>query len=146
VRHPGVYSLPANETVEEILRATNNYPQEPFFVQIGGNASGEVLNSKQLVVPVEGAGSIMVYDLSRTNEEKLFKYWLNFYKEQSCGQCTVCREGTYRLWEIINQKHVDKDLFWEILEAMEESSFCALGYSLPTPFKSYFNNIFKINR
>lgn len=146
VKHPGVYSLPANETVEEILRATNNYPQEPFFVQIGGNASGEVLNSKQLVVPVEGAGSIMVYDLSRTNEEKLFKYWLNFYKEQSCGQCTVCREGTYRLWEIINQKHVDKDLFWEILEAMEESSFCALGYSLPTPFKSYFNNIFKINR
>ncbi|MFA5753928.1 MAG: NADH-ubiquinone oxidoreductase-F iron-sulfur binding region domain-containing protein [Patescibacteria group bacterium] len=143
VKHPGVYSLAASATIEEVLKATGNYPSSSFFVQVGGNACGEVLNSEQLSNPVTGAGSVMVYDLERTNEEKLFKYWLNFYQEQSCGQCTSCREGTYRLMEIINRQNIDKHLFWEILETMEDSSFCPLGYNLSVPFKSYFNNIFK---
>jgi len=143
VKHPGVYSLLGSATIEEVLHATNNYPAQPFFVQIGGNASGEVLNSRQLDKKVSGAGSVMVYDLKNTDEEKLFKYWLNFYKEQSCGQCSVCREGTYRLLEIVNRKKIDQELFWEIVNAMADSSFCALGANLAVPLKSYLNNIYK---
>jgi NADH:ubiquinone oxidoreductase subunit F (NADH-binding) len=139
--HPGVYALPAALTVAEVLRQTNNWPNREFFVQVGGEASGEVLNSDQLMRPVEGAGSIMIYDKERTDKQKLIKYWLKFYQEQSCGQCTICREGTYRLWELINRKPFDSRLFWEIIEALEDSSFCALGSSLPIPLKSYFNNI-----
>lgn len=152
VKRRGVYALPANLTIEEVLRQTNNYPSEPFFVQVGGDACGEVFNSDQLVTPVEGAGSIMVYDARRTDKQKLIKYWLNFYREQSCGQCTVCREGTYRLWEMINEKipvgakgkhkrEIDWKLFWEIINGLEESSFCALGSALAIPLKSYFENI-----
>lgn len=152
VKRHGVYALPANLTIEEVLRRTGNYPTEPFFVQIGGDACGEILNSDQLIAPVEGAGSVMVYDKNRTDQKKLIKYWLNFYREQSCGQCTPCREGTYRLWEIINgrvlsgakkgkKKEIDWKLFWEILNALTASSFCALGSSLPIPLKSYFDNV-----
>jgi len=141
VSHRGVYSLPAELTIEEVLRKTNNFPNYKFFVQVGGEAAGEVLRSDQLNGPVEGAGSIMVYDFKKTDKHKLLKYWLNFYHEQSCGNCTVCREGTYRLRELVNQKQYDKKLFWELVTALEESSFCALGRSLPIPVKSYFLNI-----
>ena len=141
VKHPGVYNLSTNLTVEEVLKQTNNMPVLPFFVQVGGEASGEVLGSDQLLRPVEGAGSIMVYDKELTNKHKLIRHWLQFYHEQSCGQCTICREGTYRLAEIIDKKPFDHKLFWEIVAGLEDSSFCALGASLPIPLKSYFNNI-----
>jgi len=141
VLHRGVFSLSAELTIEEVLKKTNNFPGFKFFVQVGGEAAGEVLRSDQLSRPVEGAGSIMVYDLKKTDKQKLLKYWLNFYYEQSCGNCTVCREGTYRLQELVNQKQYDKKLFWELITALEDSSFCALGRSLPIPIKSYFLNI-----
>jgi NADH:ubiquinone oxidoreductase subunit F (NADH-binding) len=144
LKHHGVYSLPAELTIEEVLRKTNNFPNFKFFVQVGGEAAGEVLNSGQLNRPVEGAGSVMVYDLKKTDKQKLLKYWLNFYHEQSCGNCTICREGTYRLWELSNSKQHDKKLFNELITALEESSFCALGRSLPIPVKSYFLNILEV--
>lgn len=141
VRHRGVFSLPAELSIEEVLKKTNNIPDFKFFVQCGGEASGEILRSDQLNRPVEGAGSIMVYDFQKTDKQKLLKYWLNFYYEQSCGNCTICREGTYRLWELINKKNFDKKLFWELISGLEETSFCALGRSLPIPIKSYYSNI-----
>lgn len=144
VKRPGVHRLPINLTMEEVLRRTDNYPAWPFFVQTGGEASGEVFNSNQLDRPVEGMGSIMVYHAEDTDRRKLLKYWLKFYHEQSCGQCVPCREGTYRLWELINKKEIDYRLFWDIVLSLEETSFCALGSSLPVPLKSYFNNIVKI--
>ncbi len=143
VKHRGVFQLPADLTVEEVLRQTKNYPVYKFFVQVGGEMSGEVLNSQQLDQLVDGAGLVMVYDQKWTNKQKLLKYWLKFYHEQSCGNCTICREGTYRLWKLINQKEFNEPLFWEIINGLEESSFCGLGFSVPVPIKSYFANILK---
>ncbi len=141
VRHPGVYSLPAELTIEDVLKRTSNIPDFKFFVIVGGEAAGEVLRADQLERPVEGVGSIMIYDLNRTSKKKLLAYWLRFYFTESCGNCTICREGTYRLYELIHQKKFDKKLFGEIISGLEESSFCALGRSLPIPIKSYFLNI-----
>jgi len=143
VKHRGVFKLPLDLSIEEVLRRTNNYPAYKFFVQIGGEMSGEVLNMNQLEQRVNGAGLVMVYDYRWTNKQKLLKHWLKFYYNQSCGQCTICREGTYRLWELINQRQFNESLFWEIVEVLEESSFCGLGLSVPIPLKSYFKNILK---
>jgi NADH:ubiquinone oxidoreductase subunit F (NADH-binding) len=140
-RRPGVYDLPANLTVEEILRQTGNYPAKAFFVQVGGGASGEIFNDEQLSVPAEGAGSIMIYDKKRTDWRKLFKHWLSFYQEQSCGQCAICREGSYRLRELMNQKQFNHKLFDEIVQSLEDTSFCGLGSSMAVPLKSYFANV-----
>ena len=143
VRHRGVFSLPAHLSIKEILHSTNNYPDRPFFVQIGGEASGEVFNSDQLDLPLGGTAALMVYDLAKTDQKKLLAYWLKFFYTQSCGQCTICREGTYRLLELVGQENYDRKLFLEILDVLEDSSFCALGSSLPVPVKSYFENILK---
>jgi NADH:ubiquinone oxidoreductase subunit F (NADH-binding) len=144
VRHRGVFALSAELTIEDILCRTDNLPNFKFFVQVGGEAAGELLRSDQLNRPVEGAGSIMVYDFKKTDQKKLLKYWINFYHNESCGNCVTCREGTYRLWELVNKKEFDKKLFWELIEALEETSFCALGRSVSVPIRSYFSNILSV--
>lgn len=141
IKHRGVFCLPSHLSINEVLRATDNYPRQPFFVQSGGEASGEVLNSSQLDLPLGGTAALTVYDLEKTDQKKLLEYWLKFFCAQSCGQCAICREGTYRLLELSGQKNYDRNLFNDLLDVLEDSSFCALGSSLPIPVKTYFENI-----
>lgn len=141
VKRPGIYRLPALTTISDVLKKTLNYPDFEFFVQVGGNVCGEILNSSQLEIPADGAGSIMVYNKKKTEERKLISYWLNFYFNNSCGQCVTCREGIFRLLEIFNNKKEESEDFWRLISALEENTFCALGSSLPVPISSYYRNI-----
>ncbi len=144
VKKPGVYRFSSDTPIETVLKKTGNYPNCNFFVQVGGNASGEILNTEQLIVTAGSAASIMVYDMKRTDEKKLINYWLKFYYQNSCGQCVTCREGTYRLYEMYQAGNYDEDIFWDIVLALDDSSFCALGSSLPVPLLSYYRNIKKV--
>jgi NADH:ubiquinone oxidoreductase subunit F (NADH-binding) len=141
VKNKGVYSYPAKWTIKMVLEESKNYQAFPFFVQIGGDMSGEVLNSEQLDKVVSGAGSIKVYDLKKHDSEKGIKDWLSFFRKSSCGQCVPCREGTYRLLEMANAGIPSRAKFNQILDDLESSSFCALGASVPVPIKTYFKNI-----
>jgi NADH:ubiquinone oxidoreductase subunit F (NADH-binding) len=143
VRRRGVYQLPDSLTIREVLEKTGNLPDFKFFVQVGGGAAGEVLHFNQLDRLVGGVGSVMVYDALKTDHIKLIRYWLNFFHEQSCGQCTACREGTYRLWEIINADKFNEELFKDLIDFLDEASLCYLGRSLPVPIRSYFSNILR---
>jgi NADH:ubiquinone oxidoreductase subunit F (NADH-binding) len=139
--YPGVYELSANFTVEKILKETGNYPEYNFFVQVGGGAAGEVFNNSQLKRKVAGAGSIIVYKSDKYKPKKLIHDWLNFFLRESCGKCTPCREGLYRAKEILNSPKPDWHLFCELMNNLDDSSFCGLGKSAFLPFKSYFKNI-----
>jgi NADH:ubiquinone oxidoreductase subunit F (NADH-binding) len=139
-----VYKLPDNWTIEKILKETNNYPKFDFFVQVGGDASGEVLNSNQLNKLAGGAGSITIYDAKKYKPEEMLKKWTGFFMNESCGQCAPCREGAYRLNEIINSDNLDWDLIEELLNNLEEASFCGLGSVVPTPIRSYRRNVLSL--
>ncbi|MBI4779400.1 hypothetical protein HY797_03030 [Candidatus Falkowbacteria bacterium] len=143
----GVYELPDNLTIEKLLKQTGNYPKFSFFVQVGGNASGEVLSSSQLKRQVSGAGSIAVYSLAKNNFKKIIKGWLNFFVNESCGQCAPCREGTYRLNEIFSKEKIDWPLFNGLLDNLSDASLCALGCSVAVPIKSFMKNVYpQINK
>jgi len=137
----GVYCLPDNFTIARILKATNNYPRFNFFVQIGGDASGQILNQSQLKRPVNGTGSITVYSLEKNSFKKLVKAWLQFFVDESCGQCTPCREGVYRLKEIIMADKVNWDLFKELLDNLSDTAFCGLGCAVPIAITSFISNV-----
>ena len=141
VKHRGVFSLPAAASAEEILRATHNYPEKDFFVIAGGSVCGEVWRSDQLQAPVEGSGLLLVMDGRQTKKRLLLERWLKFYEQESCGACTACREGTYRLRELFSQKDFDRRLFEDLLDNLESSSRCALGAGLAGIVKSLENNI-----
>jgi len=138
----GVYELPDNLTIEKLLNQTKNYPKFPFFAQIGGLASGEALNSSQLKRQASGVGSIAVYSLGKNNFKKVIKGWLDFFANESCGQCTPCREGTYRLNEIFSKEKIDWVLFNSLLDNLSDTSLCALGGSAPIAIKSFMKNVY----
>lgn len=138
---PGVYELPDDYDLEQVLRETKNYPDFKFFVQVGGGASGEVLNQNQLKRLATGAGSITIYKFSQQKPLELVGKWLDFYVRESCGQCTPCREGVYRLREILDSPNPDWKLFDELVNNLSETAFCGLGASVPVPLRSYMQNV-----
>jgi len=145
VARPGVYHLPSKWKIEDVLRLTGNWPSYKFFVQVGGDLCGEVLNSKQLQKPVGGSGSVTVYPWFNNNKsEDIINKLLVYFKENSCGKCTPCREGTYRLLELSKANKNYSPEFWDILDLLKNASFCAYGKSLVLPLSSYYENILKI--
>lgn len=137
----GVYELPDNSTIEQVLYETKNYPDFDFFVQVGGGASGEVLNHTQLGRPATGAASITIYDAKKYKPLDLVSRWLDFYVRESCGKCTPCREGVYRLREVLESREPDWLLFDALVNNLAASSFCGLGMAVPVPLKSYMQNV-----
>lgn len=137
----GVYELPEDFTVKEVLAATGNLPDYDFFVQVGGDASGEVLNSRQLDKAAGGSGSITVYSLLKHKPIDLMRKWAGFFRQESCGQCTPCREGTKRLREELDRKKPDWALVSDLLYNLQETSFCGLGCAVAIPFHTFIDNV-----
>jgi len=78
--------------------------------------------------------------------------WTEFYKHESCGKCTPCREGTYWLVQILQRLEAgqgeagDIDLLLDLCENIAGRSFCALGDAAATPIQSgiqYFREEFE---
>jgi len=67
------------------------------------------------------------------------RYFLDFLKEESCGQCNPCREGIKRSLEILNDicegrgKEGDIELLEELAGMIQKFSLCGLGTSAPNP-------------
>jgi len=143
IKKPGVYELPEKWTIAQILKETNNWPKNKFFVQAGGGATGKILTAKGLNQPVGGTGAIIVYSLQKTNPIHLMKKWAKFFLEENCGKCVPCREGVYRINELLKEKKLDKKLLKDLLFVLEKTSFCPLGKSIATPFLGLIDKIYK---
>lgn len=146
-KKPGVYELPWGTTINEILKLVE--AENTKAVQVGG-ASGICLNSTQFdrKLAYEDAatgGSIMVFNNSR-DMIKILKNFMEFFVEESCGQCTPCRAGNVKLLEGIEMlekgeydiKYINK--LKELGKTMQISSKCGLGQSSPNPFLSILEN------
>jgi NADH:ubiquinone oxidoreductase subunit F (NADH-binding) len=143
--HEGVFEVPIKQTVVNILRATSNYPDFPFFVLVGGGASGETINSQQAETAfLSGCGSVEIYQIQTTAHAFLSKIF-NFYAKESCGKCTPCRDGSWQLKELLKNLDESSEVPWSkispIIEVMDKSSFCALGKSIASPVRSYARNV-----
>ncbi|MBC8092192.1 MAG: NADH-quinone oxidoreductase subunit F, partial [Pseudonocardia sp.] len=77
--------------------------------------------------------------------------WTEFYKHESCGKCTPCREGTYWLVQILERMVAgegtpeDVETMLDICDNILGRSFCALGDGATSPITSaikYFRQEF----
>lgn len=148
VKNSGVYEVTVDKKVAEIMRETDNYPVFPFFVQVGGGASGEVITAEQAEErELIGCGSIEVYPVETTARQFLDKLF-NFYAKESCGKCTPCRDGSWQLQKLLTELNSSSEIPWSkigpIIETMGKSSFCDLGRSIVLPVRSYAKNILGI--
>ncbi|MCF8226753.1 MAG: 4Fe-4S binding protein [Bacteroidales bacterium] len=107
-----------------------------------------------------GAGGILVLD-EKTCIVDLVKYFMTFMKQQSCGKCIPCREGTKRISELLDEitrKTADLDQhdaiekfralvqLEKLAAVMLDTSLCGLGQLAPNPLRSslkYFREEFE---
>jgi NADH-quinone oxidoreductase subunit F len=92
-----------------------------------------------------GAGSVIVMD-DTTCMVKTLTRLAHFYYDESCGQCTPCREGTgwlYRMLQRIldgNGQKEDLDLLLSVGEKIMGNTICALGDAAATPVESFIKH------
>jgi NADH:ubiquinone oxidoreductase subunit F (NADH-binding) len=139
---PGVYERPENYTIEQVLKETGNWPSFDFFCQAGGGASGAIMLSKELNQSLKGTGSIIIFNKAAIKPMNLLKSWANFYTKANCDRCLSCREGIYRLNELLASGQSNPAALQDILAALEKTSLCPLGKMAALPFKTALEKLF----
>jgi NADH-quinone oxidoreductase subunit F len=92
-----------------------------------------------------GAGSVIIMDDSTCMVEALTRL-AHFYYDESCGQCTPCREGTGWLYRVLKRimdgqgKTDDIDLLLGVQEKIMGNTICALGDAAAMPVESFLRN------
>ncbi len=137
----GAFKVPEDMTIREILKKTDNWPEFDFFVQVGGGVCGTIMLPEELDRPIEGAGSIVIYNREETDKYELMDKWIKFLLRGNCDKCTPCREGLFRISEMIDKKEIDKETLDDLFFSLENTSFCPLGKMAQTPFKSLIEKI-----
>ncbi len=142
-REPGVYEFPLGITVAELVHRVGGDGAKA--VQIGG-ASGHCVPasafSRRIAFEdISTGGSIIVLGPDR-DMVQVAKNFMEFFVEESCGQCTPCRAGNAKLLEGIEKLErgeCSTAYLQELLalaETMQLASKCGLGQSSPNAFVS----------
>lgn len=92
-----------------------------------------------------GSGAVIVMDETRCMVKSLLRLSY-FYYEESCGQCTPCREGTGWLYRIINRiehgegRPEDLDMLNSIADNIQGRTICALGDAAAMPVRAFLKH------
>ena len=149
VKNTGLVEVPMGISLREIVfDVGGGIPKKKKFkaVQTGG-PSGGCIPEKFLDAPVDyqklaelgaimGSGGMIVMDHD-TCMVNIARYFLDFLKDESCGQCIPCREGIVQMLEILtdicegNGKEGDIELLEELATMIKRFSLCGLGKSAP---------------
>lgn len=151
---PGIYELELGMTVQDFVDDFGD--GDTKAVQVGG-ASGFLVPRKRFSKTTIGyqgkltgislptGGSMMIFNSSRSMYNVLNNY-LDFFREESCGQCTPCRVGCQQLVKGIRAvKRGEKpasylDTLLKLTETMKLTSKCGLGQSVANSFSSIVEN------
>ncbi|HEX6163907.1 MAG TPA: NADH-quinone oxidoreductase subunit NuoF [Vicinamibacterales bacterium] len=151
VKRPGVFEAPMKVTLKELIYDYAGGPLDGHTIKavIPGGSSVPILMPDQIDIPASfddvqkagsllGSAAIMVLD-ETTDMVWLAENLLHFYRHESCGKCTPCREGTdwlYRLLHRMTQgKATEKDitLLQSVANQINGKTLCAFGDAAATP-------------
>jgi [NiFe] hydrogenase diaphorase moiety large subunit len=151
---PGIYELELGMSVQDFVDDFGD--GDTKAVQVGG-ASGFLVPRKRFgktTIGYQGkltgislptGGSMMIFNSSRSMYNVLNNY-LDFFEEESCGQCTPCRVGCQQLLKGIRAvKRGEKpaaylDQLLKLTETMKLTAKCGLGQSVANSFSSIVEN------
>ncbi len=142
-RKPGVYEVPFGITIKELLELVG--AERTKAVQVGG-ASGicipmSEINRNISFEDVPTGGSVIIFNETR-DMLGVLRNFMEFFVEESCGQCSPCRIGNKKLLEgveLIEQGKASYNYIRELIslgQSMQVASKCGLGQSSPNPFIS----------
>jgi len=153
VAHPGQFEAPLGITLRELLELAGGVRaghQLKFWTP--GGSSTPMFTAEHLDVPldyegVSAAGSMLgtkalqIFDETTCVVRAVLR-WVEFYKHESCGKCTPCREGTWWLVQIMKDleagKGTEEDLtkLLDLCDNIAGRSFCALADGAVAPIIS----------
>ena len=151
IKNTGLVEVPMGISLREIvINIGSGVPNKKEFkaVQTGG-PSGGCIPERFLDLPVDyqklaeagsimGSGGMIVMDQD-TCMVDVARYFMDFLKEESCGQCNPCREGIKQVLDILTSicagegKEGDIELLEELGSMIQKFSLCGLGTSAPNP-------------
>ena len=146
VKRPGLYELPHATPLSELINEYGGGPEDdnhPIKAIVPGGLSMKLLTPDQFDTPLDfesiteagsllGSAGVIAID-DRTSMVEVARRTLSFYREESCGKCTPCREGTAWLEKILLRieegQGLGRDL--ELMEFIADNiagkSFCPFG-------------------
>ncbi|MBL1275211.1 MAG: NADH-quinone oxidoreductase subunit NuoF [Ectothiorhodospiraceae bacterium] len=155
VNKPGNYEVPMGMPFSELLELAGGVKNgNKLKAVIPGGSSTPVLTGEEMMdVTMDydsiakagsmlGAGSVIVMDETTCMVRALARI-SHFYYEESCGQCTPCREGTGWLSRVIHRiehgqgKQEDLDLLLDVANKIQGRTICALGDAAAMPVTSF---------
>ena len=158
VKNTGLIEVPMGTTLREVIYDIGGgifEDHELKGIQTGG-PSGGCIPANKVDTPIDydtlkeigsmmGSGGMIVLD-DRDCMVKTAKFFLEFTKDESCGKCLPCREGTFRMLEILERitdghgEMDDLDKLQRLGRIIKTTSLCGLGQSAPNPVLSMIAN------
>ena len=145
VKNPGVKLAPAGITAQELIDEFCGGMLEghALYGYLPGGASGGILPASLANTPLDfdtlqthggfiGSAAVIVLS-DQDTATAAARNMMNFFKHESCGQCTPCRVGTAKAAELIAQSKWDLPLLADLSLVMRDSSICGLGQAAPNP-------------
>ena len=146
VKYPGLYELPHAAPLRELIFTHGGGLEDenaPVKAVVPGGLSMKILTADQIDTPLDyeavaaagsmlGSAGVIVID-ERASMVEVARRTLGFYREESCGKCTPCREGTGWLESILLRleagqgREKDLDLMATITTFISGKSFCPFG-------------------
>ena len=161
VRNTGLVEVPMGTTLREIIYDIGGgipYNKELKAIQTGGPSGGCIpadkidtivdYDSLTAAGSIMGSGGMIILDEDSCMVD-VARFFLDFTKDESCGKCTPCREGTVRMLEILNRiiegkgQLQDLDKLERLGNMIKRASLCGLGQTAPNPVLSNLKNFRK---
>ncbi len=153
VNRPQVVEAPLGTTARELIERAggvrNGRKVKAFYP---GGTSSRPLTAQHLDVPLRheelarlgsmlGSSAVIVMD-ETTDMVRVIARVCEFYRDESCGKCTPCREGTVWVTQILDRilhgygRPEDLDLLDSLARSMTGTCFCPLGESVPPSLRA----------
>jgi NADH-quinone oxidoreductase subunit F len=160
VKKRGVYELPMGTPMRELLydHCGGMRDGRKLKAIVPGGSSVPVLTADQVDVPLDfdsiakagsmlGSAGVIVMDDSTCMVKAALRV-SKFYAEESCGQCTQCREGTEWIHRILTRledgrgRSGDLELLLDICASMKGLTICPLSDAAALPIESYIQKFY----
>jgi formate dehydrogenase len=149
VKKPGVVLTAAGTTAAELIELCGGMADgHSFKGYLPGGASGGILPAYMADIPLDFGqlekhgcfvGSHAVVILSDKDDMKAVALNLmRFFEDESCGQCTPCRNGTEKAVQLMGHGNWQPELLGDLAQVMGDASICGLGQAAPNPVKCVF--------
>jgi NADH:ubiquinone oxidoreductase subunit F (NADH-binding)/NADH:ubiquinone oxidoreductase subunit E len=147
VKEPGVKLVEAGTTARELVEehCGGMLDGHSFKGYLPGGASGGILPESMADIPLDFGtleehgcfvGSHAVVILSDNDDMKAVALNLmKFFEDESCGQCTPCRNGTEKAVRLMSDGKWDPGTLADLSSVMADASICGLGQAAPNPLR-----------